>query len=157
MSESREKIGATLYKLNQKEPDSHDVQDYSEAMKEDLASEIESLIKNASKQIDGDFFIELLQRDYSKLKGGHNMFGHFPAARRSCPTPFYDQSAFHYHRDSGDLEHLWTLPCRKACLYLIHNKNKLSRGDRNLLEYVMDYYSGNLLLKAKKLNNEPLD
>jgi hypothetical protein len=120
-----------------------------------LPDKINQAIEATKNKIQGDFFIEILQRDFTKIKGLHETMSYYVVPRRSCPTPHFDSTAFMYHRDSGDLERLWTIPNLTACLHLMNNRNEVGPEKYEILQDVLDFYNKKLLRRAKELNKEP--
>jgi hypothetical protein len=110
-----------------------------------------SWIEQGKKAYPGDFYVVV----NLKLEQSLNYTPHMiPELRQSCPTPFYDQSVWKYHRKDDRLEFIWTIPDLQACLNLKLNAHKLPDDQKELLGYVLDYSDGTLLTKAKTLNGE---
>ena len=74
--------------------------------------------------------------------------------RLSCPTPCNDQSVFRYLVKTDEMEYLWTVQDMVTCAVYKENRMNVSPDEWELLEYVMDFYSGKLEMLARKLNNE---
>lgn len=155
---NRKTVGEINAELINKEPVSHDVRDYSDVVVQGkLPEEIDKAIADGKSKTNGDFFIEILSRDWSKIKGFHNTFGNYIFARLSCPTPHFDSTAFQYHRNTGSLERLWTIPNRYACINLLNNRKRVQSSHYEIMQDVIDFYDGKLLHKAKKINKEPTE
>ncbi len=83
----------------------------------------------------------------------------FVIARRSCPTPGYNQNVFKYHYQSSELEYLWTIPKKNLYwhfwkhrqFYLQHYKWK------KMCSFVCLMESGQMLEWCKKENGELKD
>lgn len=77
-----------------------------------------------------------------------------PILKTQCPTPFYDQSVWKYHYKAEKLEFLWTVPDKETCNYYRRFALQVVPEERELLRYVLSYYDGSLLQRAKDLNGE---
>ena len=76
-------------------------------------------------------------------------------SRQSCPTPIYQQIVYKYHRLSGGLEFLWTIPDLQLCREIRDsNYKKDNAGFNQLYEFVYLLDIGKLLEMAKRENNE---
>jgi len=106
---------------------------------------------NSRKSFKGKFFIIVITKNERLLP---NVFRNYFFARRSCPTPDYDQSVFRYNNLSEEIEYLWTIPSQDACYHLLNNINQVHRDEHELLSYVVDFKKGKLFTLAKKLNGE---
>lgn len=79
--------------------------------------------------------------------------------RLSCPTPGYNQVVYKYHKDSGALEYLWTIPKKHIYHDILRRKaDFLSDKDtKKLASFVLMMESGQLLEWVKKENGEKPD
>ena len=78
-------------------------------------------------------------------------------ARRSCPTPVYNQNVWKYHHKSASLEYLWTIPHRGTYYFLLKNYNKLSKEEKWAADFCSAMESGALLQWVIKENGEKAD
>lgn len=80
----------------------------------------------------------------------------FVFVRRSCPTPGYNQNVFKFHKDTGSLEFLWSIP-RKAIYYDLY-KNRMKYLSNPKLKprtaFVVMMESGELEKWVAKENKE---
>lgn len=106
---------------------------------------------NNRKRFKGKFFIVVLTKNERLLP---NVFRNYFFARRTCPTPDYDQSVFRYNNLTEDIEYLWTIPSQDACYHLLANAHEVHRDERELLSYIIDFKKGKLFNIAKRLNGE---
>jgi hypothetical protein len=83
-----------------------------------------------------------------------NVFRNYFFARSTCPTPDYDQSVFKYNRADDAIEYIWTVPSKDTCFHLKENYLEVSAKERELLNFVFEFFDGTLYTKSKKLNNE---
>ncbi len=86
-----------------------------------------------------------------------NVLRHYFFARRSCPTPDYDQAVYHYKSELDDIEFLWVIPSKEACLTFIEQSSPIAPTEWGLLKYVLEFADGTLFKIAKRLNNEKDD
>ncbi len=79
-------------------------------------------------------------------------------ARRSCPTPTYNQSVFKSHKD-GKLEFLWSIPGKIRYYQVLHDKVKELEDTetRDRAKFVILMESGELLEWVKRENGEKID
>ena len=101
-----------------------------------------------------DFFIHV-ETKLEKLLV--NVTRNYFFTRSTCPTPFYDQSVYHYKHADEQLQYLWTVPCKDACFHLLANARYVVPEEQELLRFVLAYESGDLLKIARKLNHETSD
>lgn len=116
-------------------------------------------IDQGKKAYKRDFYIELnLKREkLIDMAGIPQSPRSIPFLKTYCPTPFYDQSVWKYHYKTEKLEYLWTVPDRDTCNYYRKFALQVVPEERELLGYVLSYYDGSLLNKAKELNGEKKD
>jgi hypothetical protein len=103
---------------------------------------------------DTDFFIEVITKKEPLME---NVLRNYFIPKRACPTPNYDQSVFKYRSATDDVEYVWTIPSRDACFYLYNNANYVDKSEHQLLQFVLDFASGELYKLCKKLNGEAED
>lgn len=135
-----------------------DVIEYRKAMEPDIVKNIENTVQNALRepQYSGkDFYIVLLMK-VERIGGAPRTL---VLARQSCPTPVYKQSVWKYHRASGSLEFLWSIPDGITYYHILRNKDKflLDKELSQLTQFVLLMESGELLEWVKKENGEKID
>lgn len=86
-----------------------------------------------------------------------NVLRHYYFARASCPTPDYDQTVYHYILQKDHLEFMWVIPSKDTCEYMRHNMLTIPLEEKQLLQFVLDFYDDTLMKKCKKLNDEELE
>jgi len=126
----------------------------TEQMEECLSEYEENIITCAEthkKIFDGDFFIVVLTKKERLMQ---NVLRNFFFARKTCPTPDWDQAVYRYDSKNGDIELVWILPSKETCGYLVDNALELAPEQRDLLQFVLDDKDGTLLKIAKKINGE---
>lgn len=115
---------------------------------------LQNAVKRGETLYEGDFHVILLMRRDRILQNVlRDMF--FP--RKSCPTPTYDQTVFYFHRDTGDLEFLWTLPAKEVCKELIRFYDYLTPEEKALANHVIRWRNGDLLKIVKRINKEEVN
>lgn len=106
---------------------------------------------NNRKHFKGKFFIVVLTKNEKLLP---NVFRNYFFARKSCPTPDYDQSVFRYNNLAEEVEYLWTIPSQDASYHLLENQRYVHIKEQDLLGFVIQFKKGELFRLAKKLNGE---
>lgn len=100
-----------------------------------------------------DFFIEVITKP-------ERLFRNYPrtyfVGRKTCPTPFYDQSVYRYNWKDDNIEYLWSLPDLDNANYLASHCLTVPEELKQLMGFVMDYYNGDLFKRCKQLNGEQL-
>lgn len=140
------------YIPRQKEQLDHTYVDQAEEMSKELPKLVSDISENAVKDIQGDFFIEVIIKAERRYDG---LFKHLAIARPSCPSPQYERIVYHYHRDTDELELLWIIPTLSRCIQCMENGQRdIKSDDRLLTEFVLQYANGNLDALEKKINSE---
>lgn len=135
-----------------------DVSEYRKAMEPDIVRNIETTVinaLNAPQYVGKNFYIVLLMK-VERIGGAPRTL---VLARQSCPTPVYKQSVWKYHRASGSLEFLWSIPDAITYYHILRNKDKflLEKELSELTKFVLLMESGELLEWVKKENGEKID
>lgn len=124
-------------------------------MNKDYAPELEACIDRGKKQFGNqDFFVSILIKPERLLRTAIRFY-YVP--RLSCPTPTFDQIVYKYHHKKDMVEFIWVIPSRQACKFYTDNPLKVPVEERDLLNYVLDFYDGALDERCRKLNNEKID
>lgn len=148
-------VGKMATELLQKIPDTLDPIEIQREAQKDYISHLKECVDTGIKEFGNiDFFVEV---NLKKEKLLENVLRNYFIPRKTCPTPTYDHSVFMYHKDSGDLEYLWTVPDKETCQVFARNVHLIVPEERVLLDFVLKFYNGQLLVKARKLNGENLD
>lgn len=147
-------VGASSVELAKKEPDTRDSIELQREIHKDYEKNIFEAVDRGMKDFQGDFFIVVTTKKERIMQNViRNIF--FP--RKTCPTPEYDQTVYHYIRKDDRLDFLWVVPAKDACQLLRVNALGVPKEERDLLYFVLSFYDGSLLRKAKKLNGEEID
>lgn len=145
-------VGAAALELMQKEPEINTVVDQQRAMQEKYLDELSTCASEfSSKNPSQDFFIVVMTKNEKLMP---NVFRNYFCPRLSCPTPNYDQAVYHYRHASGNLEFVWAIPCREACIYLRENALDIHPEERDLLRFVLAFSDGTLYNLCRYLNKE---
>lgn len=147
-------VGAHASELLQKRPESNDPVELERAMQEDYMKELRACIDENYTKYDNIFYVTVLTKSEKLMP---NVFRNYFLARKTCPTPNYDQSVFRYNKESGRIEYLWTVPAKDVCYHLKENASQVVTEERMLLEFVMKFFDGSLLKASKKFNKEESD
>jgi len=117
----------------------------------DYEKHVYEAVDRGKKDFDGDFFVVVLTKKERLLE---LVLRNYFFVRKSCPTPEYDQTVYHFHRKEDVLEFLWVLPSRDTCQLFLENIDKIVPEERWLLGLIIKDRDGDLLALSKKLNNE---
>lgn len=102
----------------------------------------------------GDFFIEVIQY---KPKLFPNTINQMIIARKSCPTPNYDQIVFQWDSKLEQLVEVWVIGSRLTCFYFMQNTKEMKPEFNQLFDYIQRFANGDLFRLCKQLNNEKDD
>jgi len=149
--ESKEKkitVGEQCLKVAYKEPESRELQ---REMQKEYIDNLTQTVLSFRKDNPGNFYIVQLTKRERLLE---NVLRNYFFCRFTCPTPEYDQSVFNYNPTRESIEYLWTVPDKDTCEHLRDNALTVDPEERQLLDFVLSFYSGELLNLAKRLNGE---
>lgn len=107
---------------------------------------------NDSK-LDGDFFVTIYTKREHNL---NNVIRNYYFATKACPTPRFEQHLFKYYHQSGNLRYIWSVPDEENALMYKENKDRIEPEERQLLQFVLDFYDGTLLRLSKEFNGEAM-
>lgn len=144
-------ISANLHEKSLEEGKHHTVSERIDMAASGYWQIVMKKLEEGKKKYNSDFFIEMCERK-SKLWNVNPEW--LPMARRSCPTPMFEQSVFHYRKADDALDYLWTIPNIDACCWLLHNALLIPEDQKWLLSFVIDYKDGKLFKQMKQLNKE---
>ena len=138
--------------------DDDDVIEYRRAMEPEIIKNIWKAIEKAKNQDlyrNHDFYVCLLMKT-ERIGGAARTF---VLARKSCPTPTYQQSTWKYHHESGSLEFLWSIPDKILYYHIVNNAQKYlaDKECEGLAKFVLLMESGDLLKWVIKENGEKPD
>ena len=165
---SHETVGKIATDLQKSTPLAIDPREVQRATEQEYLDNLVWCVKHAKKQIDcssidghdackdrpamdGSFYIAALIKKEKLLE---NVLRNYFIPTIACPTPHFDQTVYRYNHEKEDIEFLWVVPDQETCEIFRENKNIIVPAERGLLQFVLDYYNGNLFKLAKKLNGE---
>lgn len=147
----KKKVGEVVYENLQKQSDSYDPIEIERVLQQDYLNSLIECCTIHKPIFESDFFIVVLTKREKLLA---NTFRNYFSARRSCPTPNYDQSVFAYNRSDDRIEYLWTIPDREVCFHLLTNKDRIVPEEQQLLSFVIKFKNGELMRLAQQYNGE---
>lgn len=146
-------VGAIATDLLQKAPESRDPIEIQREVQKDYIKNLEEAVKSNIKNTDDDFFVSVITKREKLME---NVLRNYFFCTSACPTPDYNQSVFQYNAKNADLTYLWTIPDEETCAMFEQNALKIVPEERELLGFILDFKSGNLLRIARRLNGENL-
>jgi hypothetical protein len=148
---SKKTVGAHSLELMQKTPESRSPIEIQREMQQDYLKELVNCVEASKSTYQGDFYVVVITKNEKLMP---NVFRNYFFARKTCPTPEYDQSIFKYSRADESIVYLWTIPSRDASHHLKDNALVVHPSERQLLKFVLEFADGTLYKLCKKLNNE---
>lgn len=148
---SSKTVGQASIEALEKTPETLSPIDIQREVHKKFNDELLMCIERGKKEITGDFFVVVLTK---KEKLMQNVLRNYFGFRRSCPTPDWDQTVFHYHAEGEHIEFLWVVPSRDTCELFNDNVLHIADDEKELLRFILDFKDGTLLEIAKKLNKE---
>jgi hypothetical protein len=154
MTEKKKTVGAIASELQQKAPESLDPIELQREMQKDYIDNLMIAVDRGLLTMKHDFYVVVIVKKEKLLE---NVLRNYFAERSTCPTPENDQSVYKYHYDSGNLEYLWTVPDRETCEVFLRNVHIIVPEEQLLLEFVLNFYNGELMRLCRKLNGENIE
>ena len=153
-TQKRETVGKIASDLMLKAPYSTDPIEIEKELHREYARSIFDCINTARRSFVADFFVVVITKKEPLMP---NVYRNYFFARVSCPTPDYDQTVYHYHKDKEDLDFLWVIPSKDTCLHMKEHAAEVVPAEWELLGFVLKFADGTLYKLAKRLNNEMED
>ena len=150
----KETVGKLSSDLLLKDVDTRDPIELQRVMHKDYEKNLYEAIENGKKSYPRDFFVVVITK---KEKLMPNVLRNYFFTRETCPTPEYDQTVYHYHREGDVIEFLWVLPSKDTCVLFKNNVLQIAPEEKWLLEFILKDSAGELLELSKKLNGELKD
>jgi len=147
-------LGAESLRLYSTDPGTHSADEQMSAQLEDYEKNVFECIKTNIGLFDGDFYVVVLSKKERLMQ---NVMRGLFFARRSCPTPDYDQAVYKYTKDGAKLELMWVIPACDVVNLMKNNPQLVETSKYALLSYVMKFADGTLLRLAKEINGEKRD
>ncbi len=150
----RATVGERYLEVAYKEPASRDPIELQREMQKEYVDNLIQCVEHYRKDNRHDFFIVSITKREPLMP---NILRNYFLARNTCPTPDYDQSAFFYSYKDEQIAYLWTVPDRDTCFMLRDHAFQVSDYEKQLLEFVLQFFDGTLLNIAKRFNKEKAD
>lgn len=147
----RETVGKASIDLMQQKHDRVSAIEYEREMHKEYEENILLCIDKHKKLFMSDFYVVVLRKRERLLE---NVIRAYFFGRRSCPTPSHDQTVYKYHFKEEALEFVWTVPDLETCIIMKRDALMVPPEERELLEFILDFDSGTLDVRAALLNNE---
>lgn len=148
----RKTIGSLSQELLAKEQDTDDAVELQREIQGDsFEVELLAAVERGKNKYFTDFYIVPINQRFRLFP---NVIRTYFVDRISCPTPDYDQAVYRYSRKEDKLEFLWVIPDQQTCEYMQLHALEVDAEQRDLLNFVLEFYDGTLLQKARKLNKE---
>ena len=144
-------VGKESLDLSQKAPETRDPIELQREMQKDYIDNLIKALDSFKKDCDGDIFIVVTTKKERLMA---NVIRNYFYGRKSCPTPTWDQSVYHYIAKKDHIKFLWTIPSKDTCILFKANILDIVPAERDLLNFILMFDDGSLLQLAKKLNNE---
>lgn len=141
--------------INESQKKGHGDYTYDEINQKMCRGILEELMRFATeetKKYDGDFYI---QQVTETARGTNRTVKNVSISRNTCPSPDFDQVVYKYKKKDDVLELLWVVPEKQVAYYILSG---LDTGDLDpdvydLVEYVVDFATGELNKKCLEYNN----
>lgn len=147
-------VGAIASELQQKTPETRDPIEIQREVHKDYIDNLKIAVDRGLLTMKHDFYVTVIVKKEKLLE---NVLRNYFAERSTCPTPDHDQSVYKYHYDSGNLEYLWTIPDIQTCEVFLRNVHLIVPEEQLLLEFVLNFYNGELMRLCRKLNGENIE
>jgi hypothetical protein len=152
-------VGAEALKLQQDTSLEMNAQELQQQMHKGVCSkksyeeEVWDCVDRALKDtnVGTEFFVVVLSKKERLLQ---NVVRQFFFYRNSCPTPEYDQTVYRYIKKDDELEFLWCIPNNSLAAAMTYYPDNFTAEQQALVQYVKDFNSGKLDIKARQLNKE---
>lgn len=147
----RKTVGSLSQELLQKQFDTRDPIELQREMQQEYIDNLVACVQKNISHFRGDFYVVIITKKEPLMP---NVLRNYFFARKSCPTPDYDQTVYRYKYAAEELEYVWCVPDRETCFVFLENKDKVIFEETELLKTIIDFNDGSLFRMAKKLNNE---
>ena len=153
---NKETVGAASLRLQEQEirnqrEITHSAEEQMRAHLSEYEDNVLQCIHDNKNLFEDHFYVVVLTKKERLMQ---NVLRNYFFARRSCPTPDYDQTVYKYTKASDNLEYMWTIPAADVVECMKVNKYQLGTEAYELLGYVMSFLDGSLLRLSKKINRE---
>ena len=129
--------------------DTVEVHELSKEMNKDYMSTLIDTALKAKQKYDGTYYVVVLTKREKLIQ---TAIRNFFVARKSCPTPSYEQTVYRFNPKDESLEFLWIVPSKDIAKGMYSQRYNLELCGDSLLPFVVDFFEGRLYNKAIKLN-----
>lgn len=143
--------GQISSELIQKSPETFDPIEQTAENLSDYEKSVIECVDLGRKKSPNDFFVVVLTKREPLMP---NIIRNYFVSRVSCPTPNYDQIVYKYYQKDDRLDLLWCVPDKETCEVFRVNALHVVEEEKQLLHWILDFYSGELDKLCKKLNKE---
>ncbi len=147
----KQTVGKVARDLMLKEPESRDPIEIQQAMEDEYLDNLIECVDKHNKEFETSFYVVVITKNEKLME---NVFRNYFFARKTCPTPDYDQTVFFYNKNMEQVEYIWTIPSKDACHYLKDNALRVATEEKGILNFVLQFSDGTLGELCKKLNGE---
>jgi hypothetical protein len=144
-------VGSASFDLMQQQHTPESAIDYERVMHKDFENEINNCITRHLTAFTGDFFVVVIRKRERLMS---NVYRNYFFARKSCPTPTYDQIVYRYNRTPGTIEFIWVVPDLETATIFKNHALEVTPEEKGLLNFVLSFYDGTLDKLAQTFNNE---
>ena len=103
------------------------------------------------KTINMDFFVQV---ETKKERLTPNVIRNYFIPRKTCSSPFYDQTMYFYNREDQKVQFLWVVPSKDICIEYRNNALLVHPEEKALLDFILSFYSGDLHKLSDELNEK---
>jgi len=150
----RKTVGELSLDLSKKAPDAQNAIDQMREQLSEYEENVLKCIKNNRNKYEKEFYVVVLTKKERLMQ---NVLRGFYFARKTCPTPDYDQAVYRYTKSGDHLEFLWVIPSADTVNLMKNNVAYVPSDQYALLGFVLKFVDGTLLDFAKKQNKEKRD
>jgi hypothetical protein len=130
----RKTVGKEAYDRMCKGDDNQGVIDTEREVNKDYYAEINKAI-NCHKDWTDPFYVVVLTKKERLME---NVVRRYFIARKSLPTPQWDQTCWRFDPKSGDLRFIWCLPDENTAKWMAGNPTEIPTEQYQLLKFVLD-------------------
>jgi hypothetical protein len=127
----------------------YEAEELRREMQKDWEKSVLECCDRGKKLFSDDFFIHV---ETKKERLTPNVIRNYFIPRLTCPQPFYDQTVYRYNRENDDIEFIWVIPSKDTCINYRENALLVDPEEKDLLNFILDFYDGNLHRVCIELN-----
>jgi hypothetical protein len=147
-------VGEQYLDISCKLPESRDPIELQREMQKGYIDELSKCVVEFRKKCSADFWVVVLTKRERLME---NILRFYYFGRHSCPTPDFDQSLYFYDSKAEEIRFVWSIPDKDTCHHLRNNALYVHDSERNLLQFILEFFDGTLFEKAKRFNKEVKD